>query len=111
MEARRDIFHAIADPTRRKIIGLIAANALSISAIANHFTISRPAISQQVKILEECGLVVIRKEGRERICNANLEKMAIISAWLDQYKNHWEEKLDSLEAYLTKVQNKKYDNK
>ena len=69
IEARRDVFQAIADPTRREIIRLIAAKAMNLNAIADHFDISRPAISQHIKILNECGIIEIEKTGRERYCN------------------------------------------
>ena len=70
---RRDVFQAIADPTRREIINLLAHESLNLNAVAENFNISRPAISKHIKILTECGLVDIRKEGRERYCDARLE--------------------------------------
>jgi DNA-binding transcriptional ArsR family regulator len=101
---RRDVFQAIADPTRRKIINLISAKSLNLNAVANNFDISRPAISKHIKILTECGLIVIKQNGRERFCEAKLEKLNEISDWVEQYKKFWETKLDALEVYLDKLQ-------
>jgi len=108
MIARRDPFQAIADPTRRSIIGMIATQPLNISAIAAMFDMSQQAISLHVKILNDCGLVRITAEGRNRICEARLEKLEEVSAWVDQYRKHWESRLDSLENYLEKIKKQKY---
>jgi len=101
---RRDVFQAIADPTRREIINLISGKSLNLNAVANNFDISRPAISKHIKILTECGLIVIKQTGRERFCEAKLEKLNEISEWVEQYKKFWEAKLDALEIYLNKLQ-------
>lgn len=106
MEIRRDVFQAIADPTRRAILGLLAMQTLSLNAIAENFEISRPAVSKHVKILEECGLVQINQEGRERYCEAKLEKLSEVNAWINQYRMFWESKLDALEMYLDELQKK-----
>lgn len=100
MDYRRDVFQAIADPTRREIIHLISGGPLNLNTIAGHFDISRPAISQQIKILTECGLVTIRQQGRERYCEARLEKLSEVSAWVEQYRLFWTGKLDALEQFL-----------
>ena len=71
----RDVFQAIADPTRREIINLVAKQSLNLNSIAENFDISRPAISQHIKLLTECGLIVIRQEGRERYCDIQPEKL------------------------------------
>ncbi|RYU97377.1 ArsR/SmtB family transcription factor [Emticicia agri] len=97
---RRDVFQAIADPTRRNIIGLIANQTMNLNAVAEQFDISRPAISKHIKILTECGLIVIRQEGRERYCEAKLEKLNEVSAWADQYRQFWTNKLDALDNFL-----------
>src|SRR5258706_1781595 len=104
METRRDAFHAIADPTRRQIIGLIARKSLNLSSVAEKFDMSRQAVSLHIKILEACGLIVLKHQGRERYCEARLEKLSEVAVWMDQYKQHWEQKLDSLEKYLDKLQ-------
>jgi len=107
METRRDVFQAIADPTRRAILGLLAMQTLSVNAVAENFEISRPAVSKHVKVLEECGLITIKQEGRERFCQAKLDKLNEVSAWVDQYKMFWENKLDALEIYLDQLQKNK----
>jgi len=97
---RRDVFQAIADPTRREIINMIAHRSLNLNAVANNFDVSRPAISKHIKILTECGLVTIRQQGRERFCEANLKPLVEVSSWVEQYKTFWSAKLDALEAFL-----------
>lgn len=104
---RRDVFQAIADPTRRAIIQMISKQSLNLNAVADNFDISRPAISKHIKILTECGLIVIRQEGRERYCEAKLKKLNEVSKWVEQYQDFWNKKLDALENYLTEVQSKK----
>ena len=104
---RRDVFQAIADPTRREIIGLLVSKSLNVNDISNQFHISRPAVSKHLKILTECGLVIVQQQGRERICEAHPEKLREVSDWVEQYRKFWNEKLDSLERYLADIQNKK----
>lgn len=104
---RRDVFQAIADPTRREIIGLLARQKMNLNAVAENFNISRPAISKHIKILSECGLVVIRQEGRERFCEARLRKLNEVSAWVDQYREFWTSKLNALEQFLGKTEKSK----
>ncbi len=103
MEARRDVFQAIADPTRRQIIDLIAHQKLNVNAVAERFNMSRQAVSLHIKILEECGLIMFQSQGRERLCEARLEKLNEVSVWVEQYKQHWEQRFDSLEKYLNKL--------
>lgn len=93
---RRDVFQAIADPTRRDILNILSLKTQNLNTLAENFNISRPAISKQIKILTECGLVEIKQKGRERYCEAKLEKLIEISAWVDQYKMFWETKFDVL---------------
>ena len=101
---RRDVFQAIADPTRRQIINLIAHESLNLNSVAERFNVSRPAISKHIKILTECGLITMHQQGRERFCEAKLDKLNEVSEWIEKYKQFWESKLDSLEAYLDKLQ-------
>lgn len=103
---RRDVFQAIADPTRREIIHMLAQQSLNLNAVADRFDISRPAISKHIKILTECGLVTIHQQGRERLCEAKLDSLDEVSDWVQQYRQFWESKLDSLEAYLSTLQSK-----
>ena len=97
---RRDVFQAIADPTRRAIINMIANQPMNLNAVAEQFDISRPAISKQIKILTQCGLVNIKQQGRERYCEAKLQKLNEVSEWVEQYRIFWNEKLDALENFL-----------
>jgi len=107
MESRRDVFQAIADPTRRAIISLVARESLNVNSIAEKFHVSRQAVSLHVKILTECGLIVIKQQGRERFCEAKFDKLNEVSAWVEQYRQFWETKFDSLELYLDKLQKNK----
>jgi len=107
MEARRDVFQAIADPTRRQIISLISKQPLNLNSVAEKFDMTRQAVSLHVKILEECGLIALKQQGRERFCEARLERLGEVSEWVEQYKQHFEGKLDSLEKYLDKIQKQK----
>ena len=103
---RRDVFQAIADPTRREIINLIAHQSLNLNSIAENFSVSRPAISQHIKILTECGLIVIKKQGRERYCEARLKKLTEVAEWVEQYRKLWEEQFEALDDLLIELQNK-----
>ncbi|WP_315814568.1 metalloregulator ArsR/SmtB family transcription factor [Paraflavitalea speifideaquila] len=82
MEIRRDVFQAIADPTRRQIIGMVAQQPLHLNAIAEKFNVTRQAVSLHVKILEECGLIIIKQQGRERYCEAQLKQLQEVSTWV-----------------------------
>jgi DNA-binding transcriptional ArsR family regulator len=97
---RRDVFQAIADPTRREIINLLSGQSLHLNAVAENFDISRPAISKHIKILRECGLLVIRKEGRERYCEAQLHRLKEVAEWTEQYNRFWTMKLTKLKTFL-----------
>lgn len=97
---RRDVFQAIADPTRRAILDLLAEQPLTLNGVAEHFEISRPAISKHMKILAECGLVVIRQRGRERYCEVQPAKLNEVSTWVEQYRQTWEQRFDRLDEYL-----------
>src|SRR4051812_24396867 len=99
---RRDVFQAIADPTRRAIINMIAQQSLNLNSVSENFNISRPAISKHIKILTECGLIEIRQQGRERYCEATLQRLNEVSEWVEQYRIFWTKKLDALEKFLNK---------
>lgn len=101
---RRDVFQAIADPTRREIISMLAHQSLNLNAVAENFEMSRPAISKHIKILTECGLITIKQKGRERYCEAKLGTLNQVSDWVEQYRKFWEARFDSLEKYLTELQ-------
>lgn len=100
---RRDVFQAIADPTRRDIINLIAHEPMNLNTIAKNFDVSRPAISQHIKILIECGLINVNKSGRERYCEAKLEQLSEVSAWVEQYRKMWEERFNRMDQILEKL--------
>lgn len=102
MELRRDVFQAISDPTRRDIIHLLSHQSLNLNTLAAHFDVSRPAISKHIKILNECGIVIIRQDGRERYCHADLKKLKEVDRWLDNFRKFWNRKLDALGDYLEK---------
>ena len=104
---RRDVFQAIADPTRREIINMIAHESLHLNLVAEKFDISRPAISKHIKILTECGLITIKQQGRHRYCEAKLDKLNEVSGWVEQYRKFWTQKLDALEIYLDELQRSK----
>ena len=93
---RRDVFQAIADPTRREIINMLAYKNMNLNAVADNFNISRPAVSKHIKILTECGLLVIKQQGRERYCYANLKQLKQVTDWAEQYRQFWTQKLDAL---------------
>jgi len=103
---RRDVFQAIADPTRREIIQLVAKQSMNLNAVAENFSVSRPAISKHIKILTECGLIIIKQQGRERFCEARLSKLYQVADWVEQYKQEWNQRFDALDSYLQKVQSK-----
>ena len=104
---RRDVFQAIADPTRREIIHMLANHPLNVNAVAENFEVSRTAIYKHIKILTECGLIVITQFGRERYCEARLEKLGEVADWVEQYRKMWTERLDNLEVFLDELQTKK----
>jgi DNA-binding transcriptional ArsR family regulator len=104
---RRDVFQAIADPNRRAILSLLAIQKLTLNGVAENFRISRPAISRHIKILKECGLVVVHQQGRERYCEAKLEKLKEVSDWVETSRQLWEGRLDRLDEYLKEIQKDK----
>ncbi|MBS1585981.1 MAG: winged helix-turn-helix transcriptional regulator [Bacteroidetes bacterium] len=100
---RRDIFQAIADPTRRAIMVLIALQAMSPSAIADHFNMSRQAISKHMKILTECELVKAAHQGREVYYQLEINKMKEIDIWLEQFRKIWETSFNQLDNLLATI--------
>lgn len=107
---RRDIFQAIADPTRRSIIGLIAIQAMTPNAIAEHFNTSRQAISKHLRILSECELLQQEQKGREIYYQLELNKMKEIDQWLAQFKAIWENRFNELDTILATLKNKTDEN-
>ncbi|TMI75128.1 MAG: winged helix-turn-helix transcriptional regulator [Bacteroidetes bacterium] len=107
METRRDIFQAIADPTRRAIIGLIAIQSMTPNALAEHFNTSRQAVSKHIKILTECDLVKQEQQGREIYYSLEIEKMKEIDKWLEQYRKIWETRFNQLDNVLSTIKKQK----
>lgn len=103
MEKRRDVFQAIADPTRRDILGLLTREPLNLNSIAANFEVSRPAISQHIKVLNESGLVVIRQKGRQRFCYIQPKKIKEVDEWLEPFRRMWEERFNRLDNVLEKL--------
>ncbi|MFO7448391.1 MAG: metalloregulator ArsR/SmtB family transcription factor [Ignavibacteriaceae bacterium] len=93
----KDLFQAIADPTRREILRMISYQSLNISSVAENFKVSRTAVYKHIKILTECGLVKIKKRGRERYCQAKLNKLQKISDWAEQYRMFWDDTKNKME--------------
>jgi len=105
---KRDIFHAIADPTRRALLTLIASQALTPNAMAEKFDSTRQAISKHLRILTECQLVSQNPDGREIYYQLDFNKMKEIDHWLDQFKKIWESRFNELDkVLLTMKKNKK----
>jgi len=104
---RRDIFQAIADPTRRAIIALIALQAMTPNAIAENFNTTRQAVSKHLRILTECELVKQKYQGREIYYTLEINKMKEIDKWLEQYRKIWENRFNQLDKILLTIKNKK----
>jgi DNA-binding transcriptional ArsR family regulator len=100
MKTRRDIFQAIADPTRRAILMLLAVNAMTPNALAEHFNTSRQAVSKHIKILAECEVLSQHQDGREIFYELELEKMKEIDIWLEKFRKMWEDRFNQLDNVL-----------
>ncbi|MBK7009900.1 MAG: winged helix-turn-helix transcriptional regulator [Saprospiraceae bacterium] len=107
MESRRDVFQAIADPTRRAIIMLLAVSAMTPNGLAEHFNSSRQAVSKHLQILTECDVVTPESRGREIVYHLNNQKMQEIEKWLEQFKQLMSKRFDQLDNVLNKLQNLK----
>jgi DNA-binding transcriptional ArsR family regulator len=104
---RRDVFQAIADPTRREIITLISKQSLNLNAVAENFDVSRQAISLHIKILNECGLIMIKQEGRDRYCSIQPKKLEEVADWLEPFRKMWEDRFNKVDDILKKLKSKK----
>lgn len=107
MDTRRDVFQAISDPTRREIIRLLAKEPMNLNAIAEKFDVTRPAISNHIRILHECGVIDIRQDGRERFCRVEPSNLKEVSDWIGQFTVLWEQRLDSFEKYVYQLKAKR----
>ncbi|MCL4272653.1 MAG: winged helix-turn-helix domain-containing protein [Anaerolineales bacterium] len=104
---RRDVFQAIADPNRRAILSLLAEKRMTLNGVAENFRISRPAVSKHIKILRECGLVVVIPQGRERYVEARFDRLGEVSDWIEKYRQVWEAKFDRLDKVLENMKKEK----
>ena len=107
MKSRRDVFQAIADPTRRAILTLLAAQALTPGAIADNFKSSRQTISRHIQILAECELVQSRHDGREIYYHLTAQQLTEVAGFIEPFRNLWEERFNKLEAIMKKHQTRK----
>ena len=103
---RRDVFQAIADPTRRAILGLLAMHAMTPNALAEHFDVSRQSVSKHIKILAECGLVTQKQAGREIYYHFNPEEMKTVAEWLSRFQK-LENRFGQLDELLINLKNNK----
>lgn len=106
MNLRRDVFQAIADPTRRSILILLASQTMTAGAIAEKFNTARPTISKHIQILTQCGLVDSTQQGREIHYQLRLDKLNEVDMWVEQIKKIWEQRFDDLDKYLEQIQSK-----
>lgn len=106
METRRDVFQAIADPTRRGILSTLIKKPQNLNALAEQFEMTRQAVSLHVKILQECDVITINKEGRERLCHLKPEKLIGVADWLEPFKKMWEARFSNLDGLLNELQTK-----
>lgn len=106
MKARRDVFQAIADPTRRDIINLIATQSYNVNSIAEQFDMTRQAISLHLQILADCGLVELKQNGRERFCEAKLDQLSEVVSWIENAKKQWSNRFEKLDNYLNTIKTK-----
>lgn len=100
---RRDVFQAIADPNRRAILSLLAEKRMTLNGVAENFRISRPAVSKHIRILKECGLVIVIPQGRERYVEARFDKLNEVSDWIKKYRQIWEARFNRLDDLLEQM--------
>lgn len=104
---RRDVFQAIADPNRRAILSLLAEKRMTLNGVAKNFRISRPAVSRHIKILKECGLVVVIPQGRERYVEVRFDKLNEVTDWVEKYRQVWEARFNRLDDLLEVMKKEK----
>lgn len=103
---RRDVFQGIADPTRREILSLVARQPLNLNSIAENFNVSRPAVSQHIKVLTECNLVRISKQGRERFVEPRLDSLNEVAQWIEPFRKLWNARFEKLDTLLEELKTK-----
>ena len=106
MNLRRDVFQAIADPTRRTILLLVASQSMTAGAIASNFDTARPTVSKHLQILTECELLKQEQNGREISYHINAKKMKEVDKWLEQFRSLWEKRFDKLDNVLKQLKSK-----
>jgi len=104
MILRRDIFQALADPTRRSILLLLASHTITAGAVADHFDLARSTVSKHISILVECGLVSAAQQGREIFYEIKMDQMEEVNIWMQELRRIWETRFDNLKNYLEKIQ-------
>lgn len=104
---RRDVFNAIADPTRRSILMSLTTESQNVNTLAERFDITRQAVSLHVKYLQECGVITIKKEGRERYCNLEVQKLTELADWLEPFRQLWESRFKQLDNLIDELRDKK----
>lgn len=103
---RRDVFQAISDPTRRNILMSLTRERQNVNTLAEQFDMTRQAVSLHVKYLQECGVIAIEKQGRERYCKLELKKLVEVEDWLEPFRKLWEARFNQLDQLLNDLQNK-----
>jgi DNA-binding transcriptional ArsR family regulator len=106
MELRRDVFQAIADPTRRDILGMLTTQPQNVNTLADNFHMTRQAVSLHVRILLECGVIAIEQKGRERFCKIIPDSLAEIDDWLTPFRKLWDDRFQQLDDVLKKMKKK-----
>ncbi len=109
IKMRRDVFQAIADPTRRAILSLLALQAMTPNAITEHFNSTRQAVSKHIKILSECQLVKQKQSGREIYYHFNPQKMKEVDKWLEPFRAKWEDRFNQLDNVLKNLNPKNHE--
>ncbi|NWG05600.1 MAG: winged helix-turn-helix transcriptional regulator [Chloroflexi bacterium] len=107
INTRRDVFQAIADPNRRAILALLSQHRLTLNGVAENFRISRPAVSRHIKILKECGLVVVIPQGRERFVEARFDRLGEVTDWIEKYRQVWEARFNRLDDLLERMRDER----
>lgn len=100
MKERRDVFQAIADPTRRVIISKLSQGPLNITQIGEDLDMSKQAIAKHIKVLRECGMIITSQKGREQLCEAQLERLDEVTDWVKASRKLWNERFEKLDLFL-----------
>lgn len=101
---KRDVFQALADPTRRAILMSLRENDSNVNGLAEQFDMTRQAVSLHVRYLEECGVISVKKEGRNRLCQLEANELAKVNKWLEPFKELWNKRYNQLDDLLTEMQ-------